>query len=506
MARLPKWLIGALAFLALGYLVLLIPESHSSPRGAERQPFVWKQDAFWTELENHFNQARAAGCQSLHSQIATASSEVHTTLAQISSGSLPSEAPVFANLETGLFQLAPMVAACPEGLKDYTALITRIRSEIKAQSQHWDLKAPAVRQRLYRLLFGARMALEEVMLQAPASVEIPQIIPGADIASRTPAFAQKLRRDEPSASVGAITVHSGDILLSRGGAPTSALIARGNDFPGSFSHVALVHVDEQSNRAFVIESHIDRGVTVSPLEDYLADKKLRIVLLRLRPDLPQLIADPMLPHKAAASARAQAESRHIPYDFAMDYQRHDAQFCSEVVSAAYEPSGLHLWQGMTFISSATVAAWLGSLGVKHFETLEPADLEYDSQLGVVAEWRDLETLFKAHVDDVVTDVMLEEAKPGEPLPYQILMLPVTRLAKAYSFVLNLFGKVGPIPEGMSATTALRVKRFRSEHAALASQVLAASEEFKKTNGYTPPFWGLRNLAQQAARNRVNKSH
>src|SRR5256885_16635828 len=155
---------------------------------------------------------------------------------------------------------------------------------------------------------------------------------------------------------------------------------------------------------------------------------------------------------------------------------------------------------MTFISSSTVTAWLGSLGVKHFETLEPADLEYDSQLCVVAEWRDLRTLFKAHVDDAVTDVMLEEAKPGQALSYPILLLPVTRLAKAYSFVLNRFGKVGPIPEGMSATTALRVKKFRNDHAAIASRVLAGSEAFRKTNGYTPPFWVLRNLAQKAARN------
>ena len=489
MARIRKWVMGGLLFLMFGYLALLIPEpAPSTPRGAGKQPFVWKQDRLWVELENHFNQARAAGCQSLHSRIASASSELHTTLDQISSASLPPEARVFTNLETGLFQLAPMVAACPEGLDDYIALATRIRSEMKTQSQHWDLKTPQARERLYRLLFGARMALEEVMLQAPASIEIPQIIPGADIASQT-----------PSASLGSIRIHSGDILLSRGGAPTSALIARGNDYPGSFSHVALVHVDEKSHRASVVESHIERGVVVSSLEDYLAEKKLRIVLLRLRPDLPQLVADPMLPQKAAASARAQAESMRIPYDFAMDYQHHERQFCSEVVSAAYEPSGLHLWQGMTFISSPTITAWLGSLGVKHFETLEPADLEYDSQLGVVAEWRDREALFKAHVDDAVTDVMLEEAKPGEALPYQTLLLPVTRLAKAYSFVLNLFGKVGPIPEGMRATSALRVKRFRNDHAARTSQVLAGSQEFKKTNGYNPPFWVLRSLAQRAAR-------
>src|SRR5258705_8038634 len=206
------------------------------------------------------------------------------------------------------------------------------------------------------------------MMQAPDG-PVPGMLPGADEPFRTPAT-----------NVLGVVIHSGDILVSRGGAPTSALIARGNDFPGSFSHVALVHVDEQNRRASVIESHIERGVAVASLEEYLADKKLRILVLRLRADLPELIADPMLPHKAAVSALMNARTRHIPYDFAMDQRDHGAQFCSEVVSAAYQPIGVHLWKGTTFISSPAVVGWLGSVGVRHFETEEPADLEYDSQL------------------------------------------------------------------------------------------------------------------------------
>jgi hypothetical protein len=485
--RAAKLVGGGIVFLALVYVALLIPEPRASvSRGAGRQPFIWKQDPFWFELEKKFNQARAEGCQTLLSRIDIDLAAIQSLLGQCSGKPLAPEDSVFAGLETDLFRLAPLVAACPQRLNEYITLATRARSEVKIQSQYWDLNAASTRQRLYRLLFGTRMALEEVMLQAPPSVEIPQSIPGSDVASRT-----------PSVRLLGITLHSGDILVSRGGAPTSALIARGNDYPGSFSHVALLHVDEKSGQAAVIESHIERGVAVASLEEYLADKKLRIVVLRLRADLPEIVADPMLPHKAAASAMLNATSRHIPYDFAMDYQDHGAQFCSEVVSAAYEPTGVRLWKGMTFISSPAVAGWLGSVGVRHFETQEPADLEYDSQLCVVAEWRDRNTLFKAHVDDAVTDVMLEEAKPGEPLPYQPGLLPVTRLAKAYSFILNRLGKIGPIPEGMSATTALRVQKFRNDHAARARRVLQQAEEFKRTKGYTPPFWELTKMVQQA---------
>ena len=474
-------------FLALVYLVLLIPEPRPSDSpGAGKQPFVWKQDHFWSELETQFIQARAEGCPNLRDRIDTGLAATQRLLGQCSEIVLAPDDPIFLNLETGLFRLAPLVAVCPQRLNDYIALATRARSEAKIQSLHWDLNAPSPRQRLYRLLFGTRMALEEVMLQAPSSVEVPENITGTTTASSA-----------PSVRLLGIDLHSGDILVSRGGAPTSALIARGNDYPGSFSHVALVHVDEKSSRASVIEAHIERGVAVSSLEQYLADKKLRIVVLRLRPDLPELIADPMLPHRAAALAMSKATSRHIPYDFAMDYHDHSAQFCSEVVSAAYEPTGIRLWKGMSFLSSPAVTSWLGSLGVKHFETQEPADLEYDSQLCLVAEWRDRSTLFKAHVDDAVTDVMLEEAKPGESLPYQLPLLPVTRLAKAYSWTLNLFGRVGPVPEGMSATTALRVKRFRNDHAVRVKRVLGQAEEFKERKGYTPPFWELIRMAREA---------
>ena len=305
--------------------------------------------------------------------------------------------------------------------------------------------------------------------------------------------------DEPSAApasiVRGVTVHSGDMLVSRGGAATSALIARGNDFPGNFSHVALVHVDEQTKQVSVIEAHIESGVGVRSIEAYLAETKLRIMLLRLRADLPPLAADPRLPHQAASRALDAAARRHIPYDFAMDCADPGKQFCSEVAAAAYQPLGVKLWMGWSHLSTPGVTAWLAALGVRHFETQEPSDLEYDPQLRVVAEWRDPETLFKDHVDNAVIDAMLEGAERGERLEYDLWKLPLARLAKAWSVVKNWFGKVGSIPEGMSATTALRVKKLTSTHAAVKARVLEQAAQFKSARGYAPPYWELARLAQ-----------
>ena len=364
--RAGKFLAGTGAVLCLLYLMLLIPEPEPAPpAGAGGHPFAWQQDAVWSELERQFVDARASGCRELTGPIASALSELERLDGKLSMMSASPQDEIFTSLETGLFRLAPLVAACPEGLSNYIAVATRARAEVKRQSEHWDLRTEMV--------------------------------------------------------------------------------------------------------------------------------------LRLRADLAALIADPMLPHTAANRSWASARQGHIPYDFAMNHRDHQAQFCSEVVSAAYEAVGLKLWTGLTYISSPTVVAWLGSLGVRYFETQEPADLEYDPQLRVVAEWRERSTLFKAHVDDAVTDVMLEDAPPGRGLAYQPWLLPPTRLAKAYSAALNALGKTGPVPEGMSATVALRVKRFRRDHSSITARVLFLAGAYERQHGYAPPYWELIKLARQARR-------
>jgi hypothetical protein len=115
----------------------------------------------------------------------------------------------------------------------------------------------------------------------------------------------------------------------------------------------------------------------------------------------------------------------------------------------------------------------------------------------VAEWRDPETLRKGHYDNAVTEVMLEGAEKGDELAYQRYLLPVTRVAKAYSAVLNVMGKVGPVPEGMSSTAALRNIWYSKKHEAVAKRLAKKAERFRQDEGYTPPYWELVRLARAA---------
>lgn len=481
----------AAVLLAL-YAALLIPSGeggHVSPEAEQpkQRAFAWNQDAYWKSLEEAYRTLKQGGCATAAPALASKFRRAKGFLHAIEGMHLSPDAPVFREFEALVFEMGPVVGACNTRVDDYINLIADMRRVVKKRSVDWNVNSPAARTTLYRLLYGSRAAAEEVVLQVPAGMVSP-LVRGKDEPSLT-----------PMAEVRNVRLHSGDILVSRGGAPTSALIARGNDYPGNFSHIAFVYINPETHTAFIVEAHIEQGVVVSTVEQYLEDKKLRVMLLRPRADLPQLMKDPLLPHKAAERAYTRARTEHVPYDFEMNYKDHRKLFCSEVASAAYEPYGITLWTGISRISSPGLRRWLGAFGVRHFETQEPSDLEYDPQLTVVAEWRDPETLRKDRYDNAVTEVMLEGAEAGNELAYQWYLLPVSRIGKAYSVVLNFLGKVGPVPEGMSATAALRNVWFSQRHDAIAARLEDKTRAFGAERGYDPPYWQLVDLARTAKR-------
>jgi len=483
MKKYPKTFILIFSIVGL-YLVFLIPLDHNTPiPEGNRSPFSWNRDSIWKSLEMKFISANVEGCDKIKPTIDSLIENSEILLNEISTNTLDPSDKRFLMLENNIFTLAPLIPVCTQYFPDYINFYSNLRKVVKVQSRHWDMNSTIAKNTLYQLLYGNRTAIEEIMLQLPED-NVPSLIKGVDEPSET-----------PSAEILGVIGHSGDILVSRGGAPTSALIARGNDYPGNFSHVALIYIDEKTKNVFVIESHIERGVAISSLEEYFKDKKLRIMILRLRSDL--ILNAPMLPHKAAEYSFNEAKKKHIPYDFEMDINEYEKQFCSEVASSVYKKFGITLWSGLSTISSKGTRSWLAAFGVKYFETQEPSDLEYDPQISVVAEWRDPETLYKDHMDNAVTDVMLEEADSGKVLSYDWYLLPIGRIMKLYSTILNLFGSEGPVPEGMSAEAALKNVDYSDTHDQIKSKLIILADQFKAQKGYTPPYWELVNLARQA---------
>lgn len=473
-------------------LLLLIPDPRPLPPVPARgTPFEWNQDLVWEALESRSQALRTLSPEEARVSVDAALATLRSTLAELHALSLeapatvtPGVTAVLSRVEQATFDAAAALAAHPERADELVLLQSALRSDVKRLSRTLRPSEPSARRLLYRALYGSRAALEEVLLQMQPE-EMPVLSRGEDEPSAA-----------PSAELRGVRVHSGDILVSRGGAPTSALIARGNDYPGNFSHVALLYVSPEGE-VETVESHIERGVVVAGIEQYLEDRKLRVMLLRPRADQAALLQNPSLPHDAASRARSAALGRHIPYDFEGNRRDASEQFCSEVVSANYGAEGLSLWEGLTTTSDPDTARWLGAFGVREFETHGPSDLEYDPKLVVVAEWRDPDALFADHLDAAVVDALLEGARRGDAVTHDWRLLPVARLMKAYSWVLNRFGRVGPVPEGMSATVALRVQALGARHAALRAHVETAATAYQREHGHRAPYWDLVRLAREA---------
>ncbi|MDI6804880.1 MAG: hypothetical protein QME58_13755 [Bacteroidota bacterium] len=486
----------SIAVLISVFFILAIPEPTPVIPAAEptsiAKPFAWNQDVFWDSLESEFFAAMKAGCVIIMYRADYNLFLLEKLIEQIETRQIEPEATELRQIENQIFILGPLVAECDGKVPRYLHLIARMRTALKRQSEKWDINDRLTRETLYRLLYGGRAAAEEVILQIHAIRRPPALQIDNDEHSSTPA----------SNFLG-VKIHSGDIFVSRGGAPTSALIARGNDFPGNFSHIALAFVDSSTKSLKIIESHIERGVEISTPEDYFQDKKLRIMVLRLRSNLPSLVEDPLLPHRAAAAMLNRVKSEHIPYDFSMDYNDTTKIFCSEVASTAYRKFGINLWLGLSHISAPGLRRWLADFGVRHFETQEPSDLEYDPQLCVVAEWRDPETLFKDHIDNAATEAMLEMAERGFVLDYKWYMLPAARILKAYCWTLNLFHKEGQIPEGMSAASALKHEFYAALHAKVVDDVQRQVNIYHRYRRINPPSWELLRMARTSLQTQIS---
>lgn len=458
--------------------------------GERHTVFNWQQDGLFNQLEVAFTRARALPVAAIREEFDTLAAQLASeleTLALPDRGS-PAGPPtaLLLRIEELQFRLGALAAAHIELLPQAQAAIHRARLAVLEAARYWPLDVQQVRDAVYRVIYGGRNAIEEALNQN-RGVEFPalSLLASEDMAYQSPAVL-----------IEGVRLYSGDIILSRGGAPTSALIARGNVYPGNFSHVAMLYVDADSGKAVVLQSLIEAGAVITSVEDFFAYRSRRLLVLRLRGDHPVLKNDPLAPHRAASTMRKEILRRHIGYDFALDWQDPERMFCAEVPYHGYRGVGVELWRWRSHLDAPGLKRWLGDLGVRHFETIIPADIEYDPSLVPVAEWRDLSALRQDRLDNAVLDVLLEEADRGLRIDYRWYKYPFYVLVKGWSWLVDQFGVEPPIPEGMSIEAALRVSALVHDiHPHLYQELEAAADAFREQQGYAPPYWDLLELAR-----------
>ncbi len=209
---------------------------------------------------------------------------------------------------------------------------------------------------------------------------------------------------------------SGDIILSRGTASTSAAIARISDEDTNFSHLSIVWIDPDTSkpehqRIQTIEAHIEIGTDLFSWNQYVSDEKVRAVVFRYNNPDQEDEKDAEIAHAAASKIRHIAlnhkakKGSRICYDFTMNMNDRTCIFCSEIIRIAFEDAGI---SGIPLFPSPINPKnrnFVEKIGVTERVTFAPADIEIDPRFDLIAEWRDHHRIHRTHFMDAVLTSM-----------------------------------------------------------------------------------------------------
>lgn len=213
---------------------------------------------------------------------------------------------------------------------------------------------------------------------------------------------------------GDFKLKSGDIIISRGNAIVSAAIAQIGDQDGHFSHAAMIYIDPQSNITYAIEAHIEIGSDVLPIDDsYTQDGKVRAIVYRYKNALQAQKAAKLAYHQVNNAKEAK---NPILYNFAMNMKDENLLFCSQIPFMAFKnTSNRKILLGQQYQTSFVETknkSFLKGVGVNVERTYSPSDIELDSQLDLVAEWRDLGRTHLTHRKDMVVNRIYQWMEDG----------------------------------------------------------------------------------------------
>jgi hypothetical protein len=210
-------------------------------------------------------------------------------------------------------------------------------------------------------------------------------------------------------------LRTGDVLVTRGEAYTSAGIAAIGTFDSQWSHNALVYRDPRTQQLYTIESYIEKGVIIQPIEKLLDNEKhpvVRVMVMRHR--------------DSDLAARAGSEAYHrvktgpkIRYDYDFDSDDSDRLTCSEVIRWAF---GDLIGQDQDIPFNVSEVRFdqnprfFQAMGIRAPSTFLPGDLLYDPRFSVVAAWRRVPSMKRLRMRDLIMERMYHWL---EDLQYQV---------------------------------------------------------------------------------------
>ena len=208
---------------------------------------------------------------------------------------------------------------------------------------------------------------------------------------------------------------SGDVILSRGNAFSSAAIARIGENDFQFSHLSFVYRNpKENNKLYTTEAHIEIGSVTAPMEEHIASKNARSVVFRYK--------DLAVANKASETMFNRVKSRtesgkNIEYDFGMNYKDDSKLFCSEIISAGFHevlPNQDYIPKFKSKFTTGLIP-FLNNIGVPvnqsnidSYEVFSPGDIQFDPNFDLVLEWRNPRKMEESRFKDFILTKLFEK--------------------------------------------------------------------------------------------------
>jgi hypothetical protein len=246
---------------------------------------------------------------------------------------------------------------------------------------------------------------------------------------------------------------SGDVIVSRGNAFTSALIAKMVEADYQFSHQSFVYRDKD-NALWTSEAHIEIGSIASKIQRHLDEKNARSAVFRYKDQgIAALASEKMINY---IKDYKRENKSNVPYDFQMDETEHKKMYCSEDVKAGFSMVGVDIPRFESRLQPG-IGPLVRTLGVnakddkvRDILIFAPGDLQVDPDFEEVAEWRHpLKLLRQRYTDAILTkllSMMTEEGYRYDPtfmdgiearFGWSLRRIPLLNLLVVEKFPLNM---------------------------------------------------------------------
>ncbi|MES2525936.1 MAG: YiiX/YebB-like N1pC/P60 family cysteine hydrolase [Bdellovibrionota bacterium] len=306
-----------------------------------------------------------------------------------------------------------------------------IHSKLRLFYKEGNLSRPcgdAIRGTLWSIRSAEDIIHDDLYRNYKDSIKFPDntFAPGNVHVRKNPKFTQVDLKAE---------LKSGDIILSRGNAYTSAAISNLGEFDTQFSHLSIVYRDP-TGELWTVEAHIEVGSFVRPLQDHIDDHNFRAMIYRFDNEETAAKAAEYIFKKVK---KASDTTGNILYDFGFDMEESKQLFCSEVASHAFNVATDNKVQIPLFRSSLIKRKvdFVRLLELKPDTSFIPADIEVDPRFTIVSEWRDaakvkdnlekdaiLQSMFRWHDEH---NYRLVQASSKDSLIYRNVAWPLRRV-------------------------------------------------------------------------------